>query len=131
MFRALRLEELWNPPAERKLKHAVIRVEAKPAEVDQEGYPSAMMATADLPARGPFSVEIGALYKRFGFDSASRSGSPGFNTTEIVSRTTGNSWEFPLLAKLRFRLLPGVPGSSPPDPPSGVSPAFTSPAPEP
>jgi predicted dehydrogenase len=53
MFRALRLEELWNPPAERKLKRAVIRVEAKPAEVDQEGYPSAMMATVDLPARGP------------------------------------------------------------------------------
>ncbi|HEY5914436.1 MAG TPA: Gfo/Idh/MocA family oxidoreductase [Verrucomicrobiae bacterium] len=52
MFRALRLAELWNPPAGRKLTQAVIRVEARASEVDQEGYPSSMVATVDLPARG-------------------------------------------------------------------------------
>jgi hypothetical protein len=52
MFRALRLEELWNPPTNRKLKQAIIRVEAKPSEVDQEGYPASMIATVELPARG-------------------------------------------------------------------------------
>jgi hypothetical protein len=52
MFRALRLEQLWNPPAGSKAKKAVIRVEAKPSEVDLEGYPSSMIATVELPARG-------------------------------------------------------------------------------
>lgn len=52
MFRALHLEELWNPPSERKIERSIIRVQAKPSEVDQEGYPSSMVATVDLPARG-------------------------------------------------------------------------------
>ena len=30
----------------------MIRVEAKPSEVDQEGYPSSMVAVVELPARG-------------------------------------------------------------------------------
>lgn len=52
MFRALRLVELWNPPPQRKLKRAVLRIEAKPSERDLEGYPSVMVTTVDLPARG-------------------------------------------------------------------------------
>jgi hypothetical protein len=52
MFRALHLQELWNPPKERNVKRAVIRIEAKPSEVDQEGYPSSLSATVELPARG-------------------------------------------------------------------------------
>jgi hypothetical protein len=52
MFRALHLSQLWNPPKDRKVKHAVIRIEAKPSEVDQEGYPSALQTTVELPARG-------------------------------------------------------------------------------
>jgi len=51
MFRALRLEQLWEPPGVRP-ERVVIRVEAKPSEVDLEGYPSAMLAVVDLPARG-------------------------------------------------------------------------------
>ncbi len=50
MFRALHLEQLWNPPA--KTKRIVIRAEAKPSEVDQEGYPTSMVAVIELPARG-------------------------------------------------------------------------------
>jgi len=52
MFRALRLEELWNPPPGSKAKQNTIRVEAKPSEVDQEGYPSSMVTTVELPERG-------------------------------------------------------------------------------
>jgi hypothetical protein len=52
MFRALRLDQLWNPPLGAKSERNVIRVEAKPSEVDQEGYPTSMVAHIDLPARG-------------------------------------------------------------------------------
>jgi predicted dehydrogenase len=48
MFRALELSKLWEPAGGKK----VIRVEAKPSEVDTEGYPTAMTAAVDLPARG-------------------------------------------------------------------------------
>ncbi len=52
MFRALRLELLWEPPVGDKVKDKIIRVEAKPSEVDQEGYPASMVATVELPSRG-------------------------------------------------------------------------------
>ena len=51
MFRALRLEQLWTPPPGTKAKRNVIRVEAKPSERDQEGYPASMVAVVELPAR--------------------------------------------------------------------------------
>jgi hypothetical protein len=51
MFRALQLDQLWNPPPGTKVRRNVIRVEAKASEIDQEGYPSAMIAVVDLPAR--------------------------------------------------------------------------------
>lgn len=51
-----------------------------------------------LPAR--FSIEVDALYKRFGFDSQSTAGQQ-----TALTRTRGNSWEFPILAK--FEILPG------------------------
>jgi hypothetical protein len=51
MFRALRLEQLWNNPGPDK--SVIIRVRAEPSERDQEGYPNSMRAVFDLPARGP------------------------------------------------------------------------------
>lgn len=51
-----------------------------------------------LPAR--FSIEIDALYKRFGFDGQSVSAG---STT--LTGTRGNSWEFPMLVK--FEMVPG------------------------
>ncbi|MGZ8921495.1 MAG: Gfo/Idh/MocA family protein [Limisphaerales bacterium] len=52
MFRALRLEQLWqksmNPGAEK----VVIRMEAWPSERDAEGYPASVKIVMDLPARG-------------------------------------------------------------------------------
>jgi hypothetical protein len=52
LFRSLRLAELWTAPKAQKNKAALIRVEAKPSEVDQEGYPSSMTTLVELPARG-------------------------------------------------------------------------------
>jgi predicted dehydrogenase len=52
MFRALRLDQLWNFPSGQKPERVIIRVRAEPAEVDEEGYPSSMRAVFDLPARG-------------------------------------------------------------------------------
>ncbi len=52
MFRALRLEQLWEPPNGKPSQPPIIRVEAKPSEVNEEGYPRAMRAMFDLPARG-------------------------------------------------------------------------------
>jgi hypothetical protein len=52
MFRALRLEQLWNFPAGAVPDKVVLRVEAHPSEVDAEGYPRSSRTTIDLPARG-------------------------------------------------------------------------------
>lgn len=52
MFRALKLEELWNPPGPNQPKQIVIRVEALPSERDLEGYPLEMEVRVQLPARG-------------------------------------------------------------------------------
>jgi len=66
MFRALRLEQLWNPPAGIRSGKIVIRVQAKPSEVDQEGYPTSMVSVVDLPARGvlpPVKLTLYAMEK--------------------------------------------------------------------
>lgn len=52
MFRALRLEQLWNFPAGQKPKQVIVRVEAKPSEIDKEGYPASSKILIELPARG-------------------------------------------------------------------------------
>src|SRR5262249_42573549 len=51
MFRALRLDQLWLGSKSAELKRT-IRVESKPSERDEEGYPTSMIAVLDLPARG-------------------------------------------------------------------------------
>ena len=33
-------------------KQTIIRIETKPSEIDQEGYPSSLISTVDIPARG-------------------------------------------------------------------------------
>ncbi len=52
MFRALKLEQLWNPPAVGGAKQVVIRVESLPSERNEEGYPRTMQVLVDLPAHG-------------------------------------------------------------------------------
>jgi predicted dehydrogenase len=64
MFRALKLEQLWNFPAGKKPDRVVIRVEAKPSEVDEEGYPRSMRAIFELPARGELPPVKLTLYAK-------------------------------------------------------------------
>jgi len=52
MFRALRLDQLWHPAPAGTTQPRLIRVEAKPSERDEEGYPTSMVTTVELPARG-------------------------------------------------------------------------------
>lgn len=52
MFRALRLEQLWQKSANPGAERVVIRVQAWPSEVDKEGYPSSSKIVTELPARG-------------------------------------------------------------------------------
>jgi hypothetical protein len=64
MFRALRLDQLWNLPPGANAPRNVIRVEAKPSEVDQEGYPSSMVTVVELPARGELPPVKLVLYAK-------------------------------------------------------------------
>lgn len=60
MFRALHLEQLWEPSA----PPSKIRVEAKPSEIDREGYPTSMRAEFELPARGDLPPVKLVLYAK-------------------------------------------------------------------
>jgi predicted dehydrogenase len=64
MFRALHLEQLWNFADGTKPAKVVIRVEAKPSEVDLEGYPRSMRAVLELPARGDLPPVKLTLYAK-------------------------------------------------------------------
>jgi predicted dehydrogenase len=66
MFRALKLEQLWNFSEGDKPKQVLIRVEANPSERNLEGYPRSLRAVLDLPARGnlpPVKLTIWAKEK--------------------------------------------------------------------
>lgn len=52
LFRALHLEQLWQPSLHPGAERVVIRVQAWPSEVDGEGYPTSSKVVMDLPARG-------------------------------------------------------------------------------
>src|SRR5579862_950802 len=52
MFRALKLERLWNSQESAHAKRCVIRVESEVSERSEEGYPTVMRTVVELPARG-------------------------------------------------------------------------------
>ena len=64
MFRALRLEQLWNYPSGQAPQKLVIRFEAQPSERNDEGYPTSMKATFQLPARGALPPVKLVLYAK-------------------------------------------------------------------
>jgi predicted dehydrogenase len=66
MFRALRLDELWNFAGKPKPERVLIRIQSWPSEVNQEGYPTSSKTTFDLPARGelpPVTLTLWAKQK--------------------------------------------------------------------
>lgn len=52
MFRALHLEQLWQPSMNPGADKVVVRLQAWPSEVNLEGYPASSKVVMDLPARG-------------------------------------------------------------------------------
>jgi hypothetical protein len=58
-------------------------------------------ATAELRLPFGLGVEADILYRHFHYGSSG--GISGITTTSITSDTTGGAWEFPLLAKYRFK----------------------------
>jgi len=93
------------------------------ARSEGRSFPRSSSRVTSSPRRytlGPFfevrpwnrlGIEAGVLYKRFGFDLWSEGftvmgGVPGPLIT-VNSTTTGNSVEFPVLAKVRVGLTPG------------------------
>jgi len=62
-FRALRLDQLWNPdPAKPRPAQVLIGVNAQASEVDAEGYPRWMQVEFKLPARGEMPPAKLTLY---------------------------------------------------------------------
>jgi predicted dehydrogenase len=64
MMRALRLDSLWAGQAAGDGGRVMIRVEAKPSERDEEGYPRSMNAVLEIPARGELPPVQLTLYAR-------------------------------------------------------------------
>jgi opacity protein-like surface antigen len=51
--------------------------------------------TVELRLPGGFGIEVDALYRRFSYNGS-------ITGAGITSSTSGNAWEFPILAKYRF-----------------------------
>lgn len=116
MFRALRLEELWPGPGRSPGPRSVIRFEARPSEVDLEGYPKAFRATFDLPARGPLPPVKLTLYAVEKPEEALMLGYPRSPWGDLLVGTKGSllsedPWNtrFLLLPENRFAEFKGGP----------------------
>jgi len=64
MFRALHLEQLWQKSMNPGARQVIIRFQAWPSEVDQEGYPTSLKVVMDLPARGALPPVKLTLYAK-------------------------------------------------------------------
>ena len=75
---------------------------AESGHVNYTSVPNRYIIGVAAEVRLPFGfgVEVDALYRHLNY--ASNSGSTGVTTVVSSSSTTGNAWEFPLLAKYRF-----------------------------
>ena len=60
------------------------------------------MGELRLPAG--FGIELDILYRHFGYSSLSSTS--GITTTLIDAQTSGSAWEFPLVAKYKFKGVP-------------------------
>ena len=116
MFRALRLEQLWNPPAGVKVKRNVLRVEAKPSEVDQEGYPTSLVAMVELPARGELPPVKLTFYTKDKPAEELLLGHPRGGWGDLLVGSKGSIYSdcpwntrFVLLPKLEFQGIKGGP----------------------
>lgn len=105
MFRALKLHELWNFPAGQRPERVVIRLEAKPSEVNLEGYPQASRTEIELPARGGMPPVKLTLYAKERPPEAVMLGFPMSGWGDLLVGSLGTIYsECPW--NTRFNLLP-------------------------
>ncbi len=105
MFRALKLHELWNFPAGQRPERVVIRLEAKPSEVNLEGYPQASRTVIELPARGGMPPVKLTLYAKERPPEAVMLGFPMSGWGDLLVGSQGTIYsECPW--NTRFNLLP-------------------------
>jgi hypothetical protein len=116
LFRALRLEQLWNFPDGQKPAQVIIRVEAQPSEVDAEGYPRSMRAVVDLPARGALPPVKLTLYAQEKPSESLMLGSPLSKWGDLLVGSKGSlhsecPWNtrYVLLPEERFKDFKGGP----------------------
>lgn len=64
MFRALKLEQLWEAPGTGAPGRTILRLESRPSEVNAEGYPRASVTRFELPARGTLPPVKLSLYAK-------------------------------------------------------------------
>ncbi|HEX7859588.1 MAG TPA: hypothetical protein VF773_04635 [Verrucomicrobiae bacterium] len=64
MFRALRLQELWQKEKNPGVDKVVIRIEAWPSERDAEGYPTSSKVVMDVPRRGELPAAKVTFYAK-------------------------------------------------------------------
>lgn len=62
--------------------------------------PYTIGASIDVPLYRPLAMESGVMFKRLGFDSVGQVGNAV--TSHLISATKGNTWEVPIMAKLRI-----------------------------
>jgi hypothetical protein len=119
MFRALHLERLWNFAGGTKPGKVVIRVEAKPSEVNQEGYPASMRAVLELPARGELPPVKLTLYAKERPAEALMLGYPQAGWGDLLVGSKGSIYSdcpwntrYVLLPENRFDDFKGGPAES-------------------
>jgi predicted dehydrogenase len=116
MFRALRLDQLWNFPGSNPPPQIVIRVEAKPSEVNPEGYPTSMRAVMELPARGDLPPVKLTLYAAEKPSEALMLGYPRGDWGDLLVGSKGSIYSdcpwntrYALLPEDRFKDVKGGP----------------------
>ncbi len=116
MFRALKLDQLWNRPSGEKPGKLLIRVEAKPSERDEEGYPSSMRVTLNFPARGEMPPVKLTLYAKERPSEDLMLGFPQGRWGDLLVGTKGSIYSedpwnarYTLLPESKFEFFEGGP----------------------
>ncbi|MBX3748239.1 MAG: Gfo/Idh/MocA family oxidoreductase [Verrucomicrobiae bacterium] len=119
LFRALRLEQLWDRSRHPGADRVVVRMEAWPSERDPEGYPTSLKVVMNLPARGDLPPVKATWYAREKPPEALLLGYPRGGWGDLLVGSKGslysdNPWNanYVLLPEKRFEQFEGGPPES-------------------
>ena len=119
MFRALKLDLLWNYPAGQAPQKVLLKIESKPSEVDQEGYPRSSKASIAIPARGNLPPVKLSIYAKERPSTDLMLGYPQGGWGDLLVGSKGSLYSsdpwntnFFLLPETRFEKLDSPPPAS-------------------